>query len=98
MTFHASSEAEKDYVDAVSYYLEEDTPRTAERFSNALANSYREIKAIPLLFAADKDGTRRKPIKGFPEHSVMYRVKENVIEIIAIRHHKRKPGFWMYRL
>lgn len=98
MTFHASSEAEKDYVDVVSYYLEEDTPHTAERFSNALANSYREIKETPLLFAADKDGIRRKPIKGFPEHSVTYRVTGDAIEIIAIRHHKRKPGFWQKRL
>ena len=98
MTLHACSEAEKDYVDAVAYYMEEKTPRTAERFSNILADSYRDIKAAPFLFAPDKDGIRRKPIKGFPEHSVAYRVQGDVIEIIAIRHHKRKPGFWRKRL
>ncbi len=50
MTLHACSEAEMDYVGAVSYYIEEETPRTAERFSNAVADSYRDIKAAPFLF------------------------------------------------
>jgi hypothetical protein len=32
----------------------------------------------------------------FP-YDVVYRVSETIIEIVAIAHHARKPGYWRYR-
>lgn len=72
--------------------------RPPHRFAETVDRVYDEILEAPNRFAADKDGVRRKPVKGFAEHSIEYRVEDETVEIIAIRHHKRKPGFWRRRL
>ena len=98
MKFYILSEANIDFANCLQYYINEETPQTAERFAETIDRCYDEILESPNLFASDKNGVRRKPVKGFSDHSIEYRIDNDLIEIVAIRHHKRKPDFWEYRL
>ena len=42
-------------------------------------------------------GTWRYLLDRFP-YSVIYREKSGVIQIIAMAHHRRKPGYWSKRV
>ena len=42
-------------------------------------------------------GTRRYLLSGFP-FSIIYLDQPHSVTIIAIAHHKRKPGYWKSRL
>ena len=98
MTFRIHSEANREFAESLQYYIDEKTPATAVRFEESIDRSYEEIIENPTIFAPDADGIRTKYIKGFPEHSIEYRVDDSEIAIFAIRHHKRKPGFWSSRI
>jgi len=41
-------------------------------------------------------GARRALLNDFP-YSVIYRIKGDVVEIVAIMHQRRKPGYWADR-
>jgi toxin ParE1/3/4 len=41
-----------------------------------------------------KDRKRRVP--GFP-YDVVYRPKDDAILVLAIKHHRRRPGYWTWR-
>lgn len=42
-------------------------------------------------------GTRRFLLKRFP-FAVVYRVRDEVIQVVAVAHVRRRPGFWRTRL
>jgi toxin ParE1/3/4 len=42
-------------------------------------------------------GVRRAGVHRFP-YDVIYRIKPDAIEIIAIMHHRRAPEYWINRL
>jgi toxin ParE1/3/4 len=91
------SQAEQDIAEALDYYLEEDSPSSAVRFVDAIEAAYPEILDAPYRYPADRDGIRQKPVLGFP-FSVLYSIQGEEIVVFSIRHHKRKPGFWLKRL
>jgi toxin ParE1/3/4 len=42
-------------------------------------------------------GTRRRLVKGFP-FSLVYRLSDSEILIIALMHHRKRPGYWADRI
>ncbi|WP_239190188.1 type II toxin-antitoxin system RelE/ParE family toxin [Candidatus Nitrotoga sp. HW29] len=40
--------------------------------------------------------TRSLPLHGFP-YSLIYRLQDNTVCVIAIAHHSRRPGYWVGR-
>jgi plasmid stabilization system protein ParE len=97
MTVTVRSQAHRDISEALQFYLDEETPHSAERFAGAVDTAYDEIIEAPYRYPSDRDGIRQKIIRGFP-FSVLYHLNGNEIVIVSIRHHKRKPGFWRTRL
>ena len=69
----------------------------AEAFQNALEHAGRAITESPKLWASYLFGTRRYVMKRFP-FVVIYRVTKRQIEIIAVAHGHRRPGYWSDRL
>lgn len=43
------------------------------------------------------DGVRRRPLRRFP-YSVLYRIDEGEIVIVALMHQRRRPHYWIGRL
>lgn len=42
-------------------------------------------------------GVHRQPVHRFP-FDLLYRIRSEQIEVVAIAHHSRKPGYWRRRL
>lgn len=66
-------------------------------FINELESAYQAIMEFPETWPYFKRGFRRYLLSRFP-FSVIYRIEEDIIYIIAVMHHKRKPGYWTKRL
>ena len=69
----------------------------ASQFEVELAKAHRSILQWPDLWAEYLYGNRRFLIRRF-SIVVVYRVSGADIEIIAIAHGRRKPGYWAERL
>ncbi len=93
-SFHV--EAERDSDQAISWHLD-----ISSELAFALAlefqEAYRNIVEHPNRFPGHVWGTRRLVMQKFPYY-IIYREQTNSIQIIAIAHHKRHPGYWKNRL
>lgn len=61
--------------------------------------AFDEIQDTPLSYAlwhTDRP-YRRKILTRFP-YVVFFRVEDDVVEVIAVAHTKRRPGFWLDRV
>lgn len=54
------------------------------------------LASNPELGAAWRSGTRRLSLRRFP-YSVVYRLSSDTIQVIAIAHQRRRPGYWQKR-
>jgi plasmid stabilization system protein ParE len=63
----------------------------------AFARAVREIGEDPIRFpACDEPGFRYASLERYP-FSVIFRVGESAVHVIAVAHAKRKPGYWTSR-
>lgn len=66
-------------------------------FQEEREDAGRAIKKSPERWAIYLFETRRYLLKHFP-FVIVYRIATDRIEIVAIAHGKRKPGFWRKRM
>jgi|SRR5665213_1097753 len=89
MTFQVLSAAQRDYVRAVRWYLEDQqSPQSAERFADEVNRIYNEIKEDPNRYPPKHRGLRAWPLLKFP-FFVIYRLKGDDIAIASIKHNAR---------
>ena len=69
----------------------------AEAFVNELDIGIEKITDNPEMRPLYILGTRRYLFRYFP-FAVVYRIKDKVVQIIAVAHGRRKPGYWKDRL
>jgi plasmid stabilization system protein ParE len=84
--------AEGDIGDAFLWYRERNT-LTADAFRAEVFDAIDRIADAPLARSADEEGSRRRVLHRFP-YSVVYEVLGGVVTILAVAHHRRKPGYW----
>jgi toxin ParE1/3/4 len=92
--FHPEARLE---ADAAFEHYRERSPRAAEAFYLELEKALTAIQASPDSWADYLRGTRRYLLKRFP-FVIVYRVTEHRIEIVAVAHGHRRPGYWADRL
>lgn len=78
------------------WYADRDL-ETADRFYLELTEAISSVTTIPDTWPAYLHGTRRYLLHRFP-YSLIYREKEATIQIVALAHHRRKPGYWSKRV
>jgi len=61
----------------------------AERVANGLAE-------LPEVGAAFRGSVRRLALRRFP-YSLLYRIETDRIYVLAVMHHRRRPGYWTDR-
>ena len=54
------------------------------------------VLANPLLGAVFRGTRRRYILRRFP-YSIIYQVAADELRILAIAHHRRRPGYWAHR-
>ena len=93
---HFSAEAALEVEAARDWYVER-SAWAARVFVEEVAAAIHRIEEAPLRWPKAAAGTRRHPLHRFP-YLVIYRVKHGDIQVIALAHAKRKPGYWKSRL
>ncbi len=89
-------QAETEANKAFDWY-EEQSEVAAGRFSLELRKAFLAIRQRPQLYPTYLHGTQRRILDRFP-FSIVYRELLNQIQIIAIAHAKRRPGYWKSRI
>ena len=84
--------SERDLRDAFAWYRERSAV-AAYAFRTEAFDAIDRIAIAPLGKAADDEGNRRRVLHRFP-YSVVYEVLDNTVTILAVTHHRRKPGYW----
>jgi plasmid stabilization system protein ParE len=90
-----SSAAIAEAEDAAAWYSERSL-QAHQAFRQELRQAFESIAEAPERWPRYLHGTRRVVLQRFP-FSVVYRLLEGTPQIIAIAHHKRRPGYWRKR-
>lgn len=93
---HAGTE----YLDEVEY-LKADDRKVAADFATAVDHAIGRLLEYPDIGTVilERQGRRIRKwrVQGF-RYSLIYAVLDDVIRILAVAHHSRRPGYWLYRL
>jgi plasmid stabilization system protein ParE len=89
-------EARTEVKAAFDRYWEE-AHSAALRFDRELRAAYRLLRKSPAICPPYLHGTRRVVLDRYP-FSVVFRERLYDIQIIAVAHAKRRPGYWAKRL
>jgi toxin ParE1/3/4 len=90
---HAAANAE---LIANAIYIEGQRRGSSDRFLQAFENAREYVIAHPLAGSPGQFGTRSVGISGF-SHDVVYIIEGELLLIVAVAHHRRRPGYWSDR-
>ena len=92
MSFQLHPDARNEFHEAVLFY-----GRAAESFVNAVEAAIAAIILKPDRFREFEPGVRTCRVSKFP-YSILYTFREDDIMILALKHDRRDPDYWRYRL
>jgi len=95
VTLHDGAAA--DYDAAFEWYLER-SANAAVRFDEAVERAMTEIARAPQRWMRGSYGTRRYLLRGFPYLLIYRELSSKVIQILAVAHTSRRPGYWKERV
>jgi len=88
--------ARQEFARAIDFYKELSTDLArdlVDEFDGAIA----QISDLPSSGIPYQHETRRILLRRFP-FGVVYRLKTDVVEVVAFAHHSRRPGYWADRI
>ena len=91
--FHA--EARRELLESTRYY-ESELSGLGHRFLAAITEAIHQIQGHPCMFREIGDSWRQCRVARFP-FGIIYRIRNQRIEIIAVMHLHRRPGYWQAR-
>ena len=96
MIYSLHPEAESDLREAAEYYQERAGTALAQAFFAEFEHSMHLLLKHPLLGALWRHGERRLVTRHFP-YAIIYTVAEQAIQVLAVAHQSRRPGYWRKR-
>ena len=88
-------EARLELLESVSYY-ESQQLGLGQRFLDSVSDAVHRILVHPEMYRSISNSCRQCRLPRFP-FGLIYRIKEQRIEIVALMHLHRKPGYWKDR-
>jgi len=85
-----------EYVGVAAHYKALGSAR-GRAFAEDFRAALDAILAFPQSSSADGDGVRKKVLRRHP-YIIVYRASDQDIEVVALAHTSRKPGYWRNRL
>ena len=97
-TLRVLPEAEEELAQAAEWYERKRAGLGVELVA-IVDRAFDEIQDAPLSYALWRSDRpyRGKILKRFP-YVVFFRAESDTIEVVAVAHAKRRPGFWLDRL
>ncbi|GJL66829.1 MAG: hypothetical protein NPIRA05_18000 [Nitrospirales bacterium] len=95
MIFRWQAEAVKEVEVAADFYREKQKG-LEQRFLEALEDALRRIQRRPQIYQTIEKDIRKCKLPRFP-YGIIFRVQHEHIEIIAVMHLHRQPGYWQTR-
>ncbi|HEV7486043.1 MAG TPA: type II toxin-antitoxin system RelE/ParE family toxin [Thermoanaerobaculia bacterium] len=96
MSGELHDEAKAEVVEAAAY-LESQRPGYGDRFLAAFESARQFVINHPRSGRPETSDVRAWPVQGF-SYSIVYTLDEDEVFIVAVRHHRRLPGYWRSRL
>ena len=78
-------------------WYRERSSRVAESLASELGKAVQAISNAPQRWPRYEHGCRRFPLRRFP-YLLIYREKAEAIQLLAVAHGRRRPGFWRARV
>ena len=88
--------AQREIRRAFDWYLQEAGQRIAAGFLDDFEQTLALLKSHPEIGEPGGSNTRRLIFQRYP-YTVVYRLKDEALEIVAIAHHSRQPEYWAGR-
>lgn len=86
----------EEFREAISWYGAVAGQRQAEALDREVNAKLEPLMHHPLIGTPGIRGSRWIPLKRFP-YTLHYRLVGEVIDILAVAHQKRRPGYWRRR-
>src|SRR5580704_13858028 len=84
-------------AEAAALWYRERSPRAGTRFVTELNQVIDGLLAAPHRWPQGPHGTRKLRFPYFP-FAIIYRESKATIQILAVAHGRRRPGYWRTRL
>ena len=84
--------ARADIAAIIAYYKKEADAKVVRRFVDQLKIDLDIVAERPRSFAIIRGDKRRANMRRFP-FNILFRIMDGHVLIIAVRHHRRHPGF-----
>lgn len=92
--FHPA--AGKELNRAVDWYIQE----AGQRIAAGLVEDFNHLLALiqdhPQIGVLEKSGARKLVFRRYP-YTLVYRVQDSAIVVLAVAHHSRRPEYWTGR-
>ena len=95
-TLEIDIEARAEIHQAADYY-DRQSSGLGTRFEADLMRTRDRILLNPLMYAEEDDGFRYALLDIFP-YSLIYHSDADRILVVAVAHHKQRPGYWHQRI
>jgi plasmid stabilization system protein ParE len=95
-TFIIHPAAEEEAAEAARWYGER-SARAAAEFVEEVNRAIDIVRAAPRRWPIGLHGTRRFLLRRFP-FALVYRELPSAIQLLAVAHGRRLPGYWKNRL
>jgi toxin ParE1/3/4 len=94
VNYFLSEAARAEHLEHVAFY-EERRAGLGGRYLFAFESAMERVCRNPDRFPVEHPpGIRRIRVPGFP-FSVLYRIAPDGVEVLALAHHARRPGYWI---
>jgi toxin ParE1/3/4 len=91
-----SPEADRELSEGAIFYTREANVEVGLAFILEYERALVLLCAHPQLGAPWRNNRRRFPLRKFP-YSIIYYIRDEELRVIALAHHRRKPGYWTGR-
>lgn len=88
--------ARDELLASISRYLKEAGSAQASAFETEVTRVIALLLRLPELGAPGPRNTRSISLRRYP-FSIHYRPERDLIRIVAVAHHRRRPGYWVKR-
>ncbi len=84
-------------ADAAAAFYQDKQSGLGKRFLENLEDAASRIARSPYLYRKIEGNIRKCKLPHFP-YAVIYRIRHESIEIIALMHLRQSPGYWKFRI